>query len=113
MAASSCSHSADIISDAPAFHTFCPYAYPDYKYIMPGESMVLPLSQIETGKPVKIVWVASPPDMAARLYALGFIPDEEVCCVLSGRPGGMRAYLVRGAVIALRHQNSCEIFVET
>lgn len=74
--------------------------------------MVLPLSQIDIGDTATVVWVASPPDMAARLSDLGFIPDEKITCVLSGRPGGMRGYLVRGAVIALRHENSCEIFVQ-
>lgn len=75
--------------------------------------MVLPLSQIDVGKTVKVVWIASPPDMATRLSDLGFIPDEKITCVLSGRPGGMRGYLVRNAVIALRHENCSEIFVQT
>ncbi|MCI8725537.1 MAG: ferrous iron transport protein A [Hungatella sp.] len=75
--------------------------------------MVLPLSQIDMGKKVKVVWVASQPDMATRLSDLGFVPDEEISCVLSGPSGGMRAYLVRNAVIALRQQNSSEIFVES
>lgn len=74
--------------------------------------MVLPLSQIDLGEKVRVVWVASQPDMATRLSDLGFVPDEEISCVLAGQAGGMRAYLVRNAVIALRHQNSCEIFVE-
>lgn len=75
--------------------------------------MVLPLSMIDVGHTVHIVWIASPPDMAKRLADLGFLPGEEIRCVLPGRPGGMRAYQVRGAVIALRHENSCEIFVQT
>jgi ferrous iron transport protein A len=74
--------------------------------------MVLPLSQIDVGTTAKVVWVASEPSMATRLSDLGFIPGEEVSCVLAGRSGGMRGYLVRNAVIALRHQNSLEIFVE-
>lgn len=75
--------------------------------------MVIPLSQIDAGEKVRVVWVASPPDMARRLQDLGFAPDEEVMCVLRGRPGGMRAYLVQGAVIGLRESDSREIFVET
>ncbi len=75
--------------------------------------MVLPLSQIDVGKKVKVVWIASETGMATRLSDLGFIQDEEVSCILTGQPGGMRAYLVRNAVIALRQQNSNEIFVET
>ena len=74
--------------------------------------MVLPLSQIDLGKHVKVVWIASEKSMAERLYDLGFIPDEEICYVLKGRKGGMRAYLVRNAVIGLREENINEIFVE-
>ncbi len=75
--------------------------------------MVIPLSQIDTGETARVVWVAGTAGMAARLADLGFVPDEEVSCVLKGRPGGMKAYLVRSAVIGLREQNSREIFVRT
>lgn len=62
---------------------------------------------------MKVVWIASEKHMAQRLADLGFIPDEEIACVLKGRPGGMRAYLVRNAVIGLREENINEIFVRT
>lgn len=75
--------------------------------------MVIPLSQIDLGEKVRVVWVASEKHMADRLADLGFVPDEEVSCVLKGRRGGMRAYLVRNAVIGLREENIGEIFVRT
>lgn len=75
--------------------------------------MVIPLSQIDLGETVKVVWVASEKHMADRLADLGFIPDEEISCVLKGRKGSMRAYLVRNAVIGLREENIGEIFVRT
>ena len=75
--------------------------------------MVLPLSQIDLGETAKVVWIASQKAMADRLADLGFIPDEEISCVLKGRKGGMRAYLVRNAVIGLREENINEIFVQT
>ena len=75
--------------------------------------MVIPLSQIDLGETVKVVWVASEKHMADRLADLGFSPDEESSCVLKGRKGGMRAYLVRNAVIGLREENIGEIFVRT
>ena len=75
--------------------------------------MVIPLSQIDLGETVKVVWVASEKHMADRLADLGFIPDEEISCVLKGRKGGMRAYLVRNAVTGLREENIGEIFVRT
>lgn len=74
--------------------------------------MVIPLTQIEPGQWAKIVWVGSEPDILTRLQDLGFLPQETICCVLKGKSGGMRAYLVRNAVIGLRLTNVREIFVQ-
>lgn len=74
--------------------------------------MVLPLSHIKPGEEVRVVWLASETHMKQRLLDLGFAPDETLTCVLQAPRGGMRAYLVRGAVIALRQENANEIFVE-
>lgn len=75
--------------------------------------MVVPLSQIDVGEWVSVVWVGSEKSMATRLQDLGFSPQEKICCILKGKPGGMRAYLVRNAVIGLRENNISEIFVQT
>lgn len=75
--------------------------------------MVIPLSQIDAGAWVEVVWIASEESMATRLQDLGFAPEEKICCILKGKPGGMRAYLVRNAVIGLRESNIHEIFVRT
>lgn len=74
--------------------------------------MVIPLSQIDVGERAQIVWIASEDSMAIRLNDLGFIPEGEVTCVLKGTKKGMRAYLVRNAVIGLRLENIREIFVK-
>lgn len=74
--------------------------------------MVVPLSQIDVGEWVSVVWVGSEPSMSAQLQDLGFAPQEKICCILKGKPGGMRAYLVRNAVIGLRDNNIGEIFVQ-
>ena len=73
--------------------------------------MVIPLSNIEPGTRAEIVWIASGPPTAARLDDLGFSPAEIISCVLKKGRRGMSAYLVRGAVIALRYHNAKEIFV--
>lgn len=74
--------------------------------------MVKPLSHIVPGEHARVVWVASGPDMKQRLIDLGFAPEEQLSCVLKAPRGGMSAYLVQGAVIALRQENASEIFVE-
>ena len=68
--------------------------------------MVLPLSSINTGGSAKIL------ALAGRLSDLGFEPEEAVTCVLRKRKGNIAAYLVRGAVIALREEDSRMILVE-
>lgn len=73
--------------------------------------MVVPLSQIDVGERVFVVWIGSEKSMSTRLQDLGFTPQEEICCILKGKNGGMRAYLVRNAVIGLRETNIEEIFV--
>lgn len=75
--------------------------------------MVIPLSQIDAGEWVQVAWIASEESMAIRLHDLGFAPKEKICCVLKGKHNGMRAYLVRNAVIALRENTFSEIFVQT
>jgi len=74
--------------------------------------MVIPLSQIKPGEKVKVIWLASENHMKQRLLDLGFTPEESLSCVLKAPHHGMSAYLVRNAVIALREENTTEIFVE-
>lgn len=74
--------------------------------------MVIPLSQVPQGASCQIIWLASAPSMRQRLEDLGFAPGEVICCVLRPRKHGMVAYLVRSAVIALRPEQTKEIFVE-
>lgn len=74
--------------------------------------MVMPLSRIKPGERVRVIWLASDDHMKQRLLDLGFAPDEALACVLKTPRGGMSAYLVRNAVIALRQENAAEIFVE-
>lgn len=58
------------------------------------------------------MWIASESSMKQRLMDLGFVPGEVLSCVLKPHKNGMSAYLVQGAVIALRQENANEIFVE-
>lgn len=74
--------------------------------------MIIPLNRIKPGEQATVVWLASEDNMAKRLLDLGFAPGEQISCVLKAPRKGMRAYLVRNAVIALRHINAGEIFVE-
>jgi len=48
--------------------------------------------------------------MGRRLWDLGLIEDTNITCVHRGS-GSMSAYLIRGAVVALRHEITDKIMV--
>ncbi len=50
--------------------------------------------------------------MGRRLMDLGFTPGAEVLCMLAAPGGGMRAYRIRGAVIALRRREARTVILE-
>ena len=50
--------------------------------------------------------------LSQRLRDLGFTRGAEVECLLAAPGRGMRAYRVRGAVIALRQRNARQVAVE-
>ncbi|MBR4933400.1 MAG: ferrous iron transport protein A [Clostridia bacterium] len=49
--------------------------------------------------------------MTHRLHELGFTREASITCVGKSPLGGMSAYLVRGAVIALRDRDAVDISV--
>ena len=74
--------------------------------------MIFPLSHISPGVSARIVLLGNEEHMAGRLRDLGFAPGADVSCVLQKRRRNIAAYLVRGAVIALREEDSRYILVE-
>lgn len=74
--------------------------------------MVIPLSNINPGETVKIIYLANEELMARRLSDLGFTPGSVVSCVIQKSKKNISAYLVRNAVIALRQEDSRLIMAE-
>ncbi len=60
------------------------------------------LKSLDLGKTGKILRLSARGDTERRLLDLGFTAGTKVCCLLDSPSGGIRAYQVRGAVIALR-----------
>ena len=50
--------------------------------------------------------------MRRRLIDLGFAKGSEVCCIGVAPLGDPKAYLIKGAVIALREEDSNKISVD-
>lgn len=74
--------------------------------------MVIPLSNIKPGDSCRVVFLGNEALMAGRLRDLGFEAGAVISCVLQRPRGNIAAFLVRGAVIALRVEDSRFVFVE-
>lgn len=51
-------------------------------------------------------------DLRRRLLDIGLVTGSNVCCVGSSPHGDPKAYLIRGAVIALRSEDSQKVLLE-
>lgn len=63
------------------------------------------LNEIRPGQSVRVVSVAAPDGIRRRLFDLGMIPGTTIECVGTSPAGDPAAYLIRGAVIALRRKD--------
>jgi ferrous iron transport protein A len=64
------------------------------------------LSELNQGKRALVIDIHSNESMRRRLQDLGLIKGTEVSCLQKSPLGDPVAYLIRGAVIALRHEDS-------
>ncbi len=65
------------------------------------------LAQLERDEKCRVERLLLAGDMKRRLMDLGFTNGTTVTCVLCG--SGIKAYLVRGAVIALRNEDADKV----
>lgn len=70
------------------------------------------LAELPLGQSGRVRCLRAGAGMGRRLMDLGFTPGTEAACVLAAPGGGMRAYRVRGAVIALRRREAQTIILE-
>lgn len=68
------------------------------------------LAQLERDEKCRVERLLLAGDMRRRLMELGLTEGAEVTCVLCG--SGIRAYLIRGAVIALRDEDGQRIKIK-
>ena len=69
------------------------------------------LSDISVGQNAIVSTINDCSGMRQRFMDLGLIRGSSVCCVLSCA-GSMRAYNVRGSVIAIRQRDAISVTVE-
>ncbi len=73
---------------------------------------ILTLNHVLEGNTVRVKKLATSGSMRRRLLDMGLIEGTKVECVQKSPAGDPIAYLIRGAVIALRSEDSSRIFVE-
>lgn len=71
------------------------------------------LDKISTGEYAIIVAVDTELSLKQRLYDIGLVPSTKIKVIHQSPSGNPRAYLVRGAVIALRNCDAQKISVRT
>ena len=71
------------------------------------------LAETEVGETVRVVSLLAEGRMRRRLADLGLIPGAEVSCLGRSPLGDPSAYLIRGAVIAIRRRDAMEVSVTT
>lgn len=77
-----------------------------------AESDRVRLNLVPEGKTVKVRELLSTGSMRRRLLDMGLIEGTKVSCLQKSPAGDPVAYLIRGAVIALRAEDSSQIVVD-
>lgn len=70
-----------------------------------------PLSDLPVGACGVVVRLDAPPELAARLTALGFLPETPVRCRRRAPLGDPRVYELRGTQLCLRRSEAARIWV--
>ncbi len=64
------------------------------------------LGALRVGETLSVLSVGGRDDMRQRFIDLGIDEDTEITCVMIGPLGGIKAYDIRGAIIALRLEDA-------
>ena len=67
------------------------------------------LSDLPAGRSAYVAQMDEPGPMGRRLLDIGFTEGTRVQCLYAAPSGEPRAYLVRGAVIALRREDAARV----
>ncbi|MBQ9314009.1 MAG: ferrous iron transport protein A [Clostridia bacterium] len=70
------------------------------------------LSEIKLGEEVCVTKISKESSITRRLLDIGLIPGTKVECVLVSPMKNPKAYMIRGAVIAIRNEDAADIEIE-
>ena len=66
------------------------------------ESNLIGLDKMEVGESGEVIYISAEDSMRKRYYDIGLLPGTKIDCLIKKGKHGMRAYRIRGAVIAIR-----------
>ena len=72
----------------------------------------IPLCDMKTGTYATVIKLDTKGDLRRRLMDIGLVEGTLVECVRKSPAGDPKAYLIRGAGIALRHEDAKTVLVE-
>lgn len=75
-------------------------------------SKIYSLNELKQGEHAKVCDLLVKDAMRRRLQDIGLTPGTDVECLLKSPAGDPVAYLIRGAVIALRSEDSAQVLVK-
>ena len=67
------------------------------------------LSSLAVGEGMTVSYIGGEEAMRQRLYDIGVVENTYIRCVMISPLGDPKAYVIRGAVIALRGNDACNI----
>ena len=70
------------------------------------------LSTLPLGQSGRVLCLRAGEGIGRRLMDLGFTPGAETACLLAAPGSGMRAYLIRGTMIALRRKEARQVILK-
>ncbi len=73
---------------------------------------MISMDKMKVGDFAEVKEIKTKGTMRRRFLDLGLIENTEIECVGISAGGDPSAYLIRGAVIAVRHEDASEIYVE-
>ncbi|MBQ2890507.1 MAG: ferrous iron transport protein A [Clostridia bacterium] len=74
---------------------------------------IIPISSLRIGESGVVKVLFAEENIKRRLLDIGLIEGTKISCVLKSPSGDPLAYLIRGAVIALRKEDTANILVDT
>jgi len=75
-------------------------------------SNTITMNKLEAGQSAEVVALKTEGDMRRRFMDLGLIEGTSVVCLGQSPAGDPKAFLIKGAVIAIREEDSSSVIVK-